>query len=127
MATIKTGVFTSAKGTVFTTVAMKDVVRLVAQAIGEAPEDIEKLVADPRGEFLMVWRPKAPKVVAPNKVSKGPASEATSAAALMAQMQAMMQQFAAMQAAASGGNAPAPLSLPQPIKGRGRSDKARVA
>ena len=125
MATIKTGVFTSAKGTTFTTVPMKDVVRLVAHAIGETPEDIEKLVADPRGEFLMIWRPKAPKAAAP-KVSKGPASEVTSAAHMMAQMQEMMRQFQAMQAAGAG-TAPKPLTLPEAVKGRGQLGRKRAA
>ena len=72
-----------------------------------------------------IAKAKAPVKEAPAPKAEVPAG--MDAAALMAQMQAMMQQFAAMQAAASGGNAPAPLSLPQPIKGRGRSDKARVA
>lgn len=70
------------------------------------------------------------KAKAPVKEATAPKAEAPAGMdpmQMLAQMQEMMRQFQAMQAAASGGNSPAPLSLPQPVKGLGKSAKARVA
>lgn len=130
---ITLGQHVAESGAVYDRIEMKDLIRLVAHAAGLDAEGIASIAVPKGASYALIFKPKMPKAHKP-AVSQGPASPAVSVkpeapaqdamAAMQAQIAALLAGFQALQQGGQPAKEEAPqakpLSLGQPVKGRGK-------